>query len=500
MFRAFFIQSIIFQPINLFSDTNNFSKGYFMKILHLILATLTSMAISAPIPLRDNSNRIWNRDPLFNHNSENKSAFLSVHNFSFQAVNRYTISDDSTISGNRLLILLADSLRYKALSANIEGFYDQRGIYGQNIEWSDPDLPNMAPERSGFDLHRATLNFEPASWVKISVGKEQHNWGPLQLGGLMLSDWNAGFTGLSQQYRIGPFVIRSLATQLNSTPWGYGKDFSSLKIEHRFFSASRIEFYRERFGIALAQSSIYAGEGRTFELPYLIPVYPFHYAQMSNWRYGNEGDNSYGGFDGYVNFLDKQLKLYGEAFVDDFQGESDAGSQSVQNNVAGIAGMSWDIKKKAYGFIEGGQINSLVYNHISGYKLRYQSKNALIGSPLGPDQKLLWGSVGYRIRPELTVDLTGWYRESGEKDINIIYTSVAGSRDDEIPFGIVEKETSGWATAKYNWKGISAELNGGIVHTKNVDHVENSESTEPFFGILVKTGINLNWKNNPSEE
>ncbi len=464
-----------------------------MKILHLILATLTSMAISAPIPLRDNSNRIWNRNPLFNHSSENKTAFLSVHNFSFQAVNRYTISDDSTISGNRLLILLADSLKHKRISVVVEGLYDQRGIYGENMEWKpDPYLPSN--ERSAFELHKSILIFKPSNYIELSLGKTTHNWGPLNLGGLLLSDWNSGFTSLNQKYEIGPFSLRSVATQLNSTPWDYYVADSASAIVHRFFSASRIEFYRERFGLALAQSIIYAGEGRTFELPYLIPVFPFHYAQMSNWRYGNEGDNSYGGFDGYVNFFDKQLKIYGEAFVDDFQGDTDDASQSVQNNLAGIAGVSWDVKKKTYGFIEGGQINSFVYNHVAGYKLRYQNKHAFIGSPLGPDQKILWGTAGYRIKPNLSVDATGWYRQSGERDITTEYESVLGTRDDERPFGIVEKEIAGWGTAKYQWKGVSAELNGGVVHTKNVGHIENSEKTEPFFGVLVKTGINLDWK------
>lgn len=467
--------------------------------ISLVLLTLT-LCQAAPIPLRDNSNRIWARDSIFTHSGKSSSSFLSVHNFSFQAVNRFTHSEDSTISGNRLMVLLADSIRYKGMYANVEGFFDQRGIYGQNIEWSDPDEPNLPAERSGFDLHRATLYFEPASWVKIGLGKESHNWGPLHLGGLLLSDWNSGFTGISQQYNFGPFTIKSLATQLNSTPWGYGKSFENVKLEHRFFSASRIEYYREKFGIALAQSSIYAGEGRTFELPYLIPVFPFHYAQMANWRYGNDGDNSYGGFDGYVNFLDKQLKLYCEAFVDDFQSETDDVSQSVQNNVAGIAGIQWDVRQKAYGFIEGGQINSFVYNHVSGYKLRYQQKNAMIGSPLGPDQRILYGQAGYRIRPELSIDLTGWYRQSGERDIDGVYKSVAGTRDDAHPFGIVEKEISGWATAKYQWKGISAELNGGVVHTQNVGHVENIEKSEPFFGVLVKTGINLDWKKSTDTE
>ncbi len=464
-----------------------------MKQLLLLLVCLTSLS-ALPIPLWDNTARIWDKDSLFDNQSEKQTVFLGVNNFSFQVANRFYASEDSTLNGNRLMMFFGDSIQYKALNFNLAGFFDQRGMYGHNIDWSDPDEPQKAVERKSFDLHRAMLYIEPTKWLKIGIGKEHYNWGPLQLGGLLLSNYNSGFVGLYQQYTFGPFVVRGLATQLNSDPWGYGKVFEDTPITHRFFSAGRLEFYRERFGVALSQSAIYAGEGRSFELPYLIPLLPFHYAQMSNWRYGNDGDNSYGGFDFYVNFFNKQLELYGEVFIDDFQGEGDEVSQSVQNNVAGIGGVKWDFTKGWYGFLEGGQVNSFVYNHVSGTKLRYQSKSAFIGSPLGPDQKLLWGQAGYRITPNISVALTGWWRQSGERNIASIYETVVGTREDDIPFGTVESEFSTWITGKYRWKGITAELNGGVNHVKNVMNQENSEETSLFLGLFLKTGINLGWK------
>jgi hypothetical protein len=467
-----------------------------MKHLYLLLVLFTALQ-SAPLVLWDNTARIWEKDSLFEYQSEKQTTFLSVNNFSFQLVNRYYATDDSLLSGNRLMLMGLDSIKYRALTINIAGFFDQRGVYGYNIDWAEPDEPNRPAENASTDLHRAMMYIEPTKWLKVGLGKEYYNWGPLELGGLTLSNYNSGFVGLYQQYTVGPFVLRGLATQLNSSPWGYGKSLKDL--EHRFFSTARLEFYRERFGFALMQSAIYAGEGRSFELPYLLPFFPFHYAQMSNWRYGNNGDNSYGGIDFYVNFLNKQLELYGELFIDDIQGEGDEISQSVQNNVAGMAGLRWDFAKGWYGFIEGGQINSFVYNHTSGEKLRYQTKNAFIGSPLGPDQRLLWGNAGYRIKPHLSIDLTGWWRRSGERDISTVYSSVVGTRDDPIPYGIVDEEISGWITGKYRWKGILAELNAGMTYYKNENSVELEERSDLFIGLLLKTGINLGWKSKESE-
>lgn len=463
-----------------------------MKFLLFLLAIM-SLSFSTPITLRDNTSRIFNSDDLFDVNFEKWNPFTEVNHFSFQAINRYYFTNDTLLSGNRLMLLGGDSLHYKSLDVIAYGFFDQKGIYGENIDWSKPDNAHDYSPRKSVDLYRALIRFTPADWVTISLGKDYYNWGPLELGGLLLSDYNSGFVSLYQEYHAGPFTIKGLATQLNSDPWGYGVATESIDLTSRFLSTSRVEFYRQRWGVAIEQAALYAGIGRSFEIPYLIPVFPFHYAQMSNWRYGNNGDNSYGGIDFYVNWLDKQLELYGELFIDDIQGDSDSISQGVQNNIAGMGGIRWNFTKGWYGFIEGGQVNSFVYNHISGEKLRYQSKNAFIGSPLGPDQRLLWGEFGYRIKPTLSIDLTGWYRQSGERDINYEYTTVHGTRDDPIPYGVVESEVSGWVTAKYRWRGISAEINGGATYYDNLGNMTGNSKVDPFLGLLLKSGLNMHW-------
>ena len=459
----------------------------------IIIIALISTLFSAPIPLRDNSATIFNSDSLFNITVDRNNAFWKLQNFSFQAVNRFYVSDDSTLSGNRLLLMISDSLHYKFIDLVFAGFFDQQGIYGENIGWTDPDLGKDFTPKKSFDLYKGYIAFHPTKWMTFKIGKDYYNWGPLQLGGLLLSNYNVGFVSFYQEYNVGPFSIKGLSTQLNSTPWGAGTVEKADSIVNRFYAASRVEFYRERYGFALEQAAIYAGVGRSFEIPYFIPIFPFHYAQMSNWRYGNNGDNSYGGIDFYVNWLEKQLKLYGELLIDDIQGETDDVSQSVQNNIGFMAGVNWDFNK-IYGFFEGGQINSFVYNHISGYDLRYQNLTGMIGSPLGPDNQLFWGNIGYRIRPFISVDVTSWYRRMGERDITYEYSTVHGTRDDPIPYGIVTNEFSNWLTIKGSWKGISAELNGGYTSTKNIDHIEDNNVGNYFVGLKVKSGLNLNWK------
>lgn len=458
----------------------------------LILFCVVIRVLSAPIPLVENPSRIFTNDSLFSTNLSTKNNFLAYNNITLCFGNRYYLTSDSIISGNRFFVFFRDSLRYKFLGIEASAFFDQRAISGVTVDRADTKDYSTIEMATG-DIYKLTLVFEPTDWFLVSIGKDRYNWGPLELGGLMLSDYNMGFVSLYQQYQIGPFALKGIATQLNSTPWSYANVGDSSEITHRYFSASRLECYRPRWGLSVSQSIIYSGVGRSFEIPYLIPIFPFHFAQLANWRYGNNGDNTYGGIDFYVNFLEKKLQFYGELFVDDFQVDKDDASQSIQNGLAFMAGFRFEDVWKLYGFVEGGQINSFVYNHVSGYSLRYQIKDAFIGSPLGPDQRLIWGNLGIKLHPDISLDFTGWWRQSGEKNINYEYPfdDYYGTRDDPIPFGIVKHEISTWLTGKYRWRGFSAELNGGFSRYLNLNHVESIDKTNYFFGLFLKTGIKI---------
>ncbi len=442
---------------------------------------------SSPIPLEDHVFRSFEKDSLWNYALLDSSDFWRNHNVTFLFSNRFYLSNDSTLQDNRAFFLLDDSLDFEKLSFNMRIRVDQIGHDAVDAGWVDPD------EDIIYDLDRSIMYWTPSDQFRFGFGKERLNWGPLELGGLLLSDYNQGFTMFYQEYHLGSFCLKGVSTQLNSTPWGKEVNYEQSTIEKRYFSASRLEYYRETFGFAVGQSLIYGGESRTFEIPYLLPFFPYHYGQMANWREGNLGENTFGAFDGYYRLFEKRVEFYGEVLVDDAQGDSDSISQSVQNNIGWMIGSrltfdNWSL------FLEGGEISSFVYNHVAGEKLRYQHEKGMIGSPLGPDQQLLWGTLEKKFQSNFLAKLTGWYRRSGERDISLEYTlknTIFGSKDDAIPYGIVEEELSYWTTLEYHRFHSLFELVGGVTHYKNRGHHKSSWRYEPFIGFSIKTGIIL---------
>ena len=464
-----------------------------MKKIVLFLAVLAVSSFALPIVLEENIHRNANRDSIFTLNFESNSAFWQANNFFVRTKIGGRFHDDDYNS--RFILYAGDSIANNYLHLIFSGYYYSHAIHGQTKDWARPN--NREEDRhtpsASADLFRALLRFTPNEHILIALGKDYYNWGPAELGGLLLSDYNMGFTGLYQQYQLGPFTIRGLATQLNSTNWVYGD--SEMPI-HRFFSASRIEYYRERWGMALGQSMVYGGVNRSFEIPYLIPVFPFHYAQIANWRYGNEFSSSKGSVDAYVNFLDKRLQIYGEFMADDLQMGETEESRGIQNSVGFIAGTRFDFPRIVHGFFEAGQINSFVYSRRRENVMTYLYKDAPIGSPLGPDNQIYWGKLGHRLSNiPLNIEAYFWLFRQGERgDINLDYgiEDMFGSRYQNIPYGKVNRETATWLSATYELKHQTFELHGGVSITE-IEGVSGTRKVNPFIGFSLNAAIGIGW-------
>ena len=459
-------------------------------ILFLIIFTVSSFAL--PIVLEENIHRNADKDSIFTIRFKSDSPFWQANNFFVRTkIGGFFYDGDYN---TRVIAYIGDSIGTRYMNFVVKGFFDNRAVYGQNLDWVKPDIGHADDPIKAFDIYKLMLNFTPNEKILIGLGKQYYNWGPSQLGGLLLSDYNMGFTGLYQQYKLWGFTIKGLATQLSGTDW---ENRDNTNPEHRFFSAGRIEYYRDLWGMAISQSIIYAGQGRSFEIPYLIPVFPYHYGQIANWRYGNNGENTGGAVDAYANFFDKKWQIYGELFIDDIQGDNDDKSQSVQNSLAFIAGTKFNIPPITYGFFEAGQINSFVYNHVAGYRMKYLNKSAFIGSPLGPDNQFFWGKIGYEFdKINLKTEIYGWLLRQGERDINYdIQKEIGtqhGTRNDKIPFGEVKRETATWLSVIYEYKHNTAELYGGV-SVSQTENVSGTKNVAPFFGLSLNAAIGVGW-------
>ncbi|MGM0443849.1 MAG: hypothetical protein ACQEQV_06650 [Fibrobacterota bacterium] len=470
-----------------------------MRVL-IILCISLAVLQAEPIPLYTNSWRAAKTLPVTEFTPSIGSPLIRANHFRITARNQSSYDSESFLVRNRALVHFFDSLGTDNLHLKLRVRLDQGKEEAYDVAWNDTGTTVI------YDLDEAQLTYRPSDKITLSLGKQRFNWGPLELGGLLLSDYNQGFTALYQEYDLGPFTLKGVATQLNSVPWSaHAVGFSPEKTAQRYFSAARMEYYRETWGIALAQSLIYAGETRSFEIPYLLPFFPFHYAQMSNWREGNHGENTFGGIDGYYRPGNGRMTLYGEMIFDDLQDRSTEMSRSIRQIIGGMAGVRLDTTAGFFGFAEGGQINSFVYNHIAGDTLRYLMEDAFIGSPLGPDQRLLWGRFGKQITPRHSAACTFWLRASGERTITTDYTiaetdsgqdDLEGSVDEAVPFGTVEHERSFWLTWTYTHPRFAARLRGGYIGYENYQNTPGESSAVPFASISIGTGVALSGKEN----
>jgi len=467
------------------------------RILSSSLTALTALiaintAAAAPIPLDDHSFRSFNSGDgrHYRLSTPQISPLWDVHNLTIQFSNRYYYSNDTSLVNNRTLLHFADSVNFHDIDFNFRIRLDAPGHRVRDAGWTSELAGKANDPGFVYDPDRIVAHYTPNERFKFGFGKDRCNWGPLALGGLLLSDYNEGFTGFYQQYNLGPFVLRGLTAQLNSeldsTNWA--------RVTHRYFSASRLEYYKPNYGFAVGQSIIYAGLHRSWDLRYFFPFYIFHYGQMTDSHgYTNDGQNMQGSIDAYYKICKLPLEIYGELLVDDFQAHGDSLSRSAQNSIAWVAGLRLKDAWPWYGFIEGGRINTYVYNHRISAK-RYLYNNNFIGSPLGPDQELLWGKLGrkfFHYDDIMSADINFWYRRSGERGINYRFPDIFGTKGDAIPYGTVEEELSLWASASYNRFYVDVEIRGGSTLYKNRGNEPLKWTSYPFIGLFLSSGISI---------
>ncbi len=446
-----------------------------LKIFLFLILLPMVFCFPVPLILEEHSFRQFDSMPFFPITSH--SLFLSNHVFKLGISNKTYATER-----NRMLVYAADSISFEDVQFNFRLRMDQKGMDVADMHWID------SSHSWAYDLDRMVMDLKVNRVLRIKIGKDRFNWGPLRLGGLMLSDYNPGLKMLGQEYTLGDFKLTGLISQLNNVFRTDVLPPNMVITKKRFYSASRLEYQRSRFGLGLSQSILYSGENQEFELQYLVPFYPFYYGMNTTAHAPGYSDNNMGALDYWIIFR-QGIKIYGEILIDEFQIETDAYSQSVQNNYALMQGF---ICRLPYGFEisgEGGRISSFVYNHYGGPSVRYLTGQAFLGSPLGPDQNFLWLQGMFHGNEFWRLSMDFWHRQSGERDIRYDIQTVVNTRHDPVPYGIVEKETAIWLTNSVIKSYLKVKLDAGLLLYQNQDHRLGRNNTQPFVNLSFNSGI-----------
>ena len=296
-----------------------------------------------------------------------------------------------------------------------------------------------------FDETTSGLFFGHGFW-QVMVGKEKNRWGPGRFGALALSDWATSYDQFKLQLKWSGIQFTSIAGFIRSYPnifidHSLPEEDSRNIIANKYLAAHRLEFMPLKNLIIGFHETLIYGE-RNLEPAYLNPINFYWSAE----HYLGDQDNSAIGLD-FVLFPIKNLKLYGELFIDDFQ-SGKLNSDWYGNKTAALIGFDridiFGISNLDFHF-EGTRIRPYVYTHkypINGYKHFTSS----IGHWGGPNSQSIITGFDYRFNKSLLFRLNYEQLKHGANspdknaggDLNLPHRDI-DAIDQKFLDGILEK-------------------------------------------------------------
>jgi hypothetical protein len=204
-------------------------------------------------------------------------------------------------------------------TANPYGDFALWGVFGPivgtvrtSIEPSligNPDWPNTAQENVTGRLIEGYLSGQ-IRWGALTYGQLLHNWGPVGVPGIPLGDVAFERQGLELRLGSGAVQLRALASDLRPQRDSVGESVN------RYYFVHRLEAQlTRRFRLALWETVLIQGVGRTLETPFANPLSPTVLA--NNFGIADTGSNTMIGFD--VSWrIGRRVTLQTQTAIDDF--------------------------------------------------------------------------------------------------------------------------------------------------------------------------------------
>jgi hypothetical protein len=320
-------------------------------------------------------------------------------------------------------------------------------------------------------------------YFDLLLGRDKLSWGQSKISSLILSEASLPFDMLKIQKRWGLFQGTAFAGILDPMNSDDGKEIE------RYFSGHRASFkIRTLAELGVSETVVYGGEGRNLEPQYLNPLFWYHGAQLN----GGRDDNTFVCFD--FNFTPKRnLLLYGEYLIDDFQIEKKSKSDQEPNELGYVAGFSYVLPSKLNSFqmnIEYNRVNNWTYNQKYTWN-RYLNRNKLIGSELGPDSDNLKASINGWLTKVLEAELGYGLLRKGEGSVYSVWEEpwlyTKGHYKEKFPFGVVEETNEFSLKLGFNYD-VVLRMNMSLRYAKvtNKNNVLNQREESLDWGLSLQ--------------
>ncbi|MDP2806690.1 MAG: capsule assembly Wzi family protein [bacterium] len=269
-------------------------------------------------------------------------------------------------------------------------------------------------------------------WLYVTLGRQQHWWGPGRVGTLLVSDNAPAFDALNLKLDYKRIGFESFAGILGTE-------------QQRFFSGHRatIRLFKS---LDLGASEVVIYKAKNIDPVYINPLLPFYGTQWNE----REDDNVVWAADAAWNAFNG-CKVYGELLMDDVQYEQDPPAPQKLGFLAGFhladpLGLpDTDVK------LEYAGNQKWVYGH-RRFANRYAGGDSLsiIGHAIGTDADMFDLKLEHRLHPRFNLGLEYTLERHGEGRISdsLIYGSEIIYVDDD-PFttgGVLGTDTVALST------------------------------------------------------
>lgn len=320
-------------------------------------------------------------------------------------------------------------------------------------------------------------------YFDLLLGRDKLSWGQSKISSLILSGGSLPVDMLKIQKRWGLFQGTAFAGILDPINSSEGKEIE------RYFSGHRASFkIRSLAELGVSEIVVYGGEGRNLEPYYLNPLLWYHGAQLN----GNRDDNTFISFD--FNFTPKRnLLLYGEFLIDDFQIEKKSKSDQEPNELGYVAGFLYAFPSKLNGFqmnLEYDRINNRTYNQKNIWN-RYLNRNKLMGSNLGPNSDNLKASIKGWLTKGLEAELGYGFLRKGEGSVYSVWEEpwlyAEGHYQEEFPLGVVEETNELLLKLGYSYD-VVLRVNLSLRYAKvtNKNNILNQKEESLDWGLFLQ--------------
>ncbi len=268
--------------------------------------------------------------------------------------------------------------------------------FGENDVWPKEKFKG----KFAADYERAFIRLANPRFSGI-FGRERFGLGPSPRHNLLLSGYSPPLDGGFLSYEGEKFKLSFIFSRLEDVKaetlnFVGDPDSTDIANSKRFMSVRRIDFLpRDWINIGLTELVIFGGPGGFPSLYYLNPIalsYPYEYLHKE------ANHNIFWDIDFRLDL--KNMALYGEFLMDDFQYGKDA--QNEPNHIGFLAGVELadPLKlKNTFFWIEYARATRWLYNHFIPWQ-RYEYMGYPIGHPQGPDFDELFAKITHHLNPE----------------------------------------------------------------------------------------------------